>query len=261
MTDVTVGEQPARTGPLDASEMGSFALAGFLRVGRLLDADGVGAARGALAEARELESSQGREYDLLDAKLWPEDKAAADLEPGKSVGFLFNLWLQMPAFRDIAFSPDLARWSAQLIGAAQVRVFEDNALYKEAHKGGELKWHQDYSYWPLAQPNAVTAWIALDDVTLENGAVRFGVGSRLLGERLPANFGTGNPYLRDRRAPCVREMSDPSQEGLTVETMELKAGEVSFHHSMTWHASGPNTTSLPRRAYAIRYGRDGPRWP
>ena len=38
------------------------------------------------------------------------------------------------------------------------------------YSGGELKWHQDYPYWPLAQPNAVTAWIALDDTDEENGA-------------------------------------------------------------------------------------------
>jgi ectoine hydroxylase-related dioxygenase (phytanoyl-CoA dioxygenase family) len=182
------------------------------------------------------------------------------LEPGKSVGFLFNLWLRDPIFRAISFDPMLARWSSQLVGSRQVRLFEDNALYKEPFKGGELKWHQDYSYWPLAQPNAVTAWIALDDVTADNGAVRFAQGSHLLGERLPANFATGSPYLLDRRAPGVKEMGDPTAEGLKVHTMELTAGEVSFHHSMTWHASGPNNTANPRRAFAARYAGDGTIW-
>ena len=260
MADVATEVSPVRHSRLSAAEIETFAAAGFLRVGRVLDRAALGAARSALGEAMERERAQGQEYDLLDPQLWPEDEKAAGLEPGKSVGFLFNLWLRMPDFRAIAFDAALACWAAQLIGARQVRLFEDNALYKEPHNGGELKWHQDYSYWPLAQPNAVTAWIALDDVTLDNGAVRFAAGSHLLGERLPANFGTGSPYLTDQRAACVREMSDPAQEGLPVETMELRAGEVSFHHSMTWHASGPNTTSRPRRAYVIRYAGDGTIW-
>ena len=82
-------------------------------------------------------------------------------------------------------------------------MLEDNALTKDARSGGELRWHQDYAYWPLGQPNAVTIWIALDDVTVANGAVRMAAGSHLLGERLPAVFGTGASYFADRRPAVV----------------------------------------------------------
>ncbi|HTX01463.1 MAG TPA: phytanoyl-CoA dioxygenase family protein, partial [Acidimicrobiales bacterium] len=216
--------------------------------------------RSAVGAAREHERQRGQEHDLLDPQLWPKDDNAAALEPGKGVGFLFNLWLWEPAFRSVAFSPTLARWAAQLVGARQVRVLEDNVLFKEAHRGGELRWHQDYSYWPLAQPNAVTMWIALDDVSLDNGAVRFAAGSHLLGERLPAIFGTGTTYLREGRSPLVGEIGDPDREGMPVRTMTLVRGEVSAHHAMTWHASGGNDTDRPRRAYVVRYLGDGTIW-
>jgi hypothetical protein len=260
MTKMTATGTPIRRSALTAAEIESFAANGFLRVGRLLSDDTVSQIRELLDDVKARERARGQEYDLLDPSLWPDDERAATLEPGKGVGFLFNLWLVEPTFRAVAFEPTQARWAAQLIGARQVRLLEDNALYKDPRTGGQLKWHQDYSYWPLAQPNAVTAWIALDDVTADNGAVQFAAGSHLLGERLPAVFGTGTAYLRDQRPASVKEMTDPADEGLPVHTMEMQAGEVSFHHSMTWHASGPNQTDRPRRAYVIRYVADGTIW-
>ena len=99
------------------------------------------------------------------------------------------------------FNPILARWASQLIGTRRVRLLEDNALTKAPGSGGELKWHQDFPYWPLAQPNAVTAWVALDDTDARNGAMYMAAGSHLTGERLPSVFGTGTPYMRDQRPP------------------------------------------------------------
>jgi phytanoyl-CoA hydroxylase len=260
MTEAAATDTPIRRSALTAEEIESFAANGFLRAGRLLSDETLGEMRDLLDDVKARERARGQEYDLLDPSLWPDDERAAALEPGKGVGFLFNLWLAEPAFRAIAFEPALARWAAQLIGARQVRLLEDNALYKDPRTGGELKWHQDFSYWPLAQPNAATAWIALDDVTADNGAVQFAGGSHLLGERLPAVFGTGTTYLRDQRPASVKEMADPGEAGLPVQTMEMLAGEVSFHHSLTWHASGPNRTDRPRRAYVIRYAADGTIW-
>jgi 2-oxoglutarate-dependent dioxygenase len=249
-----------RSDPLSGDEIAAFARDGFLRIGRLLDDTQVEGLQSAVITARARERARGEEHDLLDPALWPVDANKAALEPGKGVGFLFNLWLWELNFRAVTFAPVLARWAAQLVGSRQVRVLEDNVLYKEARRGGELKWHQDFSYWPLAQPNAVTMWIALDDVTVENGALRFAAGSHLLGERLPAIFGTGTTYLNDQRASLVREIGNPDGEGMSVQTMVLARGEVSAHHAMTWHASGPNDSDRPRRAYVVRYVGDGTIW-
>ena len=248
-----------RTTPLTADEIIEFSNKGFLRPGRIIDDDKVERMRAALEVAREKESEASREYDLLDPELWPdEDKPPP--EPGKSVGFLFNLWMWNDEWRELAFNPTLAQWASQLVGARQIRLLEDNALYKEAGTGGSLKWHQDHPYWPLAQSNSCTAWVALDDVTIENGAMRMAAGSHLTGERLPAAFGTGTAYLQDLRPSTVVEMEDPEELGYEVETIEVEAGEVSFHSSLTWHASGPNVSDRPRRAFIGRYVGDGTIW-
>jgi len=38
---------------------------------------------------------------------------------------------------------------------------------------------------------------------------------------------------------------------------EVKAGEAIFHHSLTLHGSGANTSSKPRRAFVINVFEDG----
>lgn len=256
---MTTATTDVRSSPLTAEEILEFNHKGFLRPGRVLDEAHVEVLRGAVGDARLRERDRGEEHDLLDPGLWPEDSELPP-EPGKSVGFLFNLWLWNDEVRQVSFNPTLARWAAQLIGTRQVRLLEDNALFKDAGSGGSLKWHQDYPYWPLAQPNAVTAWVALDDVNAENGAMQMVPGSHVMGETLPAIFGTGTTYLQELRPQTVAEMRDPVAEELDIETIELGSGEVSFHHSLTWHASLSNLSDRPRRSIVVRFVADGTIW-
>lgn len=246
-----------RTVPLTGDELWQFYEHGFVRLGRVVDDERLEQLRVAVAAGRR---SDALESDLLDPAAWPEGQGGVPQEPGRNVSFLFNLWRTDEAFRDFAFTPRFGGWAAQLLGARRVRVLEDNALTKDPRSGGELKWHQDYSYWPLAQPNAVTLWLALDDVTVDNGAVRMATGSHLLGERLPAVFGTGATYFQDRRPGAVRPIEEPTEAGLGVETMEMRAGEATIHHALTWHASGANVTDHARRAAVVRYVADGTIW-
>ena len=57
-------------------------------------------------------------------------------------------------------------------------------------------------------------------------------GSQVLGERLPAVFGTGTTYYHDRRPAAVRPIGEPEDEGLHVDVMELSAGEATMHHTL-----------------------------
>ena len=246
-----------RTDPLSGGELLTFYRDGFLRLGRVLDADRVDQLRDVIARRREQRTA---ELDLLDPALWPDADGGVPQEPGRNVSFLFNLWREEPEFRQLVNDPRFARWSGQALGATAVRVLEDNALTKDAGSGGELRWHQDYSYWPLGQPNAVTIWIALDDVTEANGAMCMAAGSHLLGERLPAVFGTGASYFADRRPAVVRPIGDPADAGLEVSVIELAAGEATMHHALTWHASGANRTDRMRRAAVARFVADGTTW-
>ena len=250
------GATSVRIAPLSGDELVAFYERGWLRVGRVIDDATLQRVRDEVNKRR-----RGREeVDLLDPKLWEKGEGGAPQEPGRSVSFLFNLWRVSEVYRDLVMTPRFGRWASQVLGARRVRVLEDNALSKDPHTGGALKWHQDYSYWPLAQPAAVTLWIALDDVTIENGAMLMANGSHLRGEKLPAVFGTGASYFRERRPKTVEQIVDPKSLGMEIEPVTLQAGEASLHHSLTWHASGANDTSNPRRAAVCRYVADGTIW-
>lgn len=244
---------------LSGSEILDFYESGYLCPGRVFNDAEVDALRGLVASVQDRERDEGRVYDLLDPDLWPDVDEPRPTGAGP-VEFLFNLWRVEPEIQAFVFNPILARWASQLIGTRRVRLLEDNALTKAPGSGGELKWHQDFPYWPLAQPNAVTAWIALDDTDASNGAMHMAVGSHLTGERLPSVFGTGTPYMRDRRPAVVKPMEDPAAMGFEVRTVALAAGEVSLHSSLVWHASGPNRTDHARRALVIRFVGDGTIW-
>lgn len=261
------GSGGVRTSPLNVEEITTFYEKGYLRPGKVFSDEQVESLRAVVQRLTRTEDEAGRRYDLLDPALWPEAEdgdgdgngASAARDPAQSFDFLFNMWLIDDDFRTAAFNTTTARWAAQLLGTTSVRLLEDNALNKSPSPH-ELRWHQDYSYWPLAQPNAVTAWVALDDTTQHNGAMLMACGSQHLGERLPVVFGTGTAYLRESRPPSVGEVGDPAELDLPVEVVELAAGEVSMHSSLTWHASGPNLSERGRRAIVMRYVADGTIW-
>ena len=248
-----------RSDHLSGREILEYYESGFLCPGRVFSDDDIEALRDLVASVQDRERDEGRLYDLLDPDLWPDVDEPRPAGAGP-VEFVFNMWRAEPNIRPFVFDPTLARWAAQLIGARRVRLLEDNALTKAPRSGGELKWHQDFPYWPLAQPNAVTAWVALDDTNAANGAMHMAAGSQLAGERLPSVFGTGTPYLRDQRPAAVKAIEDPATLGFDVQTITLAAGEVSFHSPLVWHASGPNTSNRQRRALVIRFVGDGTIW-
>ena len=95
---------------------------------------------------------------------------------GKAFIQVGNLWERCPEARSLTFSKRLARIAAELLGTRGVRLWHDQALYKEP-AGGFTPWHADQQYWPMASGLSVTAWIPLHAVPLEMGPLSFARGS------------------------------------------------------------------------------------
>jgi phytanoyl-CoA hydroxylase len=260
-----------RTDPLTPEEIASFNERGFLFPIRVLDDAQVEEARAALDDHLE-GRRQSQTYELTDPII-DSSQGQATVGSGAatsvvettvekkphSVPFLFNLWERDDRFWNIDASPVIAGMARQLLGSEEVVLLEDGAVIKKPVVGGKLSWHQDYAYWPLATPTAVTCWIALDDVGGENGGMQVAAGSHKLGEKLPVEFGDGTSFMQEER-PGIEALQTPEAVGLESVGYELKAGECGFHHSLLWHASGPNTTENPRRGFIPRYVAGGTRW-
>jgi ectoine hydroxylase-related dioxygenase (phytanoyl-CoA dioxygenase family) len=158
-----------------------------------------------------------------------------------------NLWRRHPVIADFVRSRRLGGLAASLCGHP-VRVWHDQALFKEPHTGAKTPWHQDAVYWPHAQRrDQISIWIALKDATIHNGCMSFVPGTQALGpvERVDL----GNP----------RNIFDSAGEfkGIKPVTRELKAGSCTFHNGLTFHYAGPNKSDGMREAFAIIYMPDG----
>jgi len=148
------------------------------------------------------------------------------------------------AVRRLACAPALVSVVESLIGPG-VSVYYSQIFFKPPEGGGPKPAHQDNFYFGPNDPEGVvTAWIALDDSTLENGCLYFGEGSHR-GPVYPHEAPEDEPYnLQLPAAILERQPMMPAP---------VKRGGVSFHHGNTFHQSGPNLSRHWRRACALHY--------
>lgn len=109
-------------------------------------------------------------------------------------------------------------------------------------------WHQDLGYWPLTEdPRTASFWLALDDVDLDNGCVRFVDGSHRE-PRLRPHV----PLYGDRSDNHTMVAAvDPERD--TIRPARLRRGDATVHHERTVHGSGGNSSDRWRRGYVVAF--------
>lgn len=150
-----------------------------------------------------------------------------------------NVWEHNAVFRAQMFQQRAAAIAAELIGCEKVRVFHDHLIVKPPSGGGTIPWHRDLPNWPVAEPRAVSCWLALDDVTPESGAMRFMLG--------------GHKEPMTRSIDFLNEAKDWGDREADAVPVPVQAGSAIFHHCLSWHTSPPNVTTGWRRAYITIY--------
>jgi len=154
-----------------------------------------------------------------------------------------NLWQKDETARAFVFGKRLARIAAELMGTKGVRLYHDQALYKEP-SGGFTPWHADQYYWPLATEKCCTAWIPLQATPVEMGPVAFAAKGHL--------FKSGRDMeISDESEARISEALQRQNFDYAEEPFDL--GEVSFHYGWTFHRAGGNSTISPRRVMTIIY--------
>ena len=158
-----------------------------------------------------------------------------------------NLWEDHPGVRPLTFHPRIAEAAGALLGVAALRVWHDQALYKEVG-GRPTDAHQDQGYWPIKETDTLTAWIPFDGSTLDGGAMGYVPGSHRFGVRKFVNIFFGEPEDL---------INAPEARGVEPVFVEVPRGGVAFHHGLTFHLAMPNRTGRTRRVHTIIYFRDG----
>ena len=154
---------------------------------------------------------------------------------------VINLWRECEKVKEFVFGRRLAGIAAALMEVDGVRLYHDQALFKEG-KGGFTPWHADQQYWPLATDKTITAWIPLQEVTMDMG---------------PLSFAGGSHKVHDFRG---LEISDDSEgiigkfmEKTDVECSAYELGEVSFHSGWMYHRAPANTSGKMRGVMTVIY--------
>ena len=162
---------------------------------------------------------------------------------GKAFLQIMNIWRNSAAVKQVVFSKRLAKIAADLLEVEGVRIYHDQALYKEPG-GGHTPWHADQYYWPLSSDKTITAWIPLQKTSLEMGPLEFSAGSHAIVEGRELEIG-------DESEALIQKKLRVTDFEHVIEPFDV--GEISFHSGWIFHRAGANRTPDMRKVMTIIY--------
>jgi phytanoyl-CoA hydroxylase len=223
---------------LSQDQINDYMADGYLRYGQILDEKQIDLLRREYDQ--ELEKAGKGSY--LDNLAAGNDEAERDgLQFLEVAGAsMRNIW-----FRRLVHLDKLLDVVEDLIGP-NIRLLEANLLYKPPYHGSHVFWHQDNLYQQCFPANMVTAWLTLDDVGDDNGAMAMIPGS----------------HLRPIWETLATDEQIRKVDITNARVLDLPAGGITFHHCQALHRSSPNKSPRPRRAVVMRFipaGTQSPR--
>ncbi|HEY5214765.1 MAG TPA: phytanoyl-CoA dioxygenase family protein [Acidobacteriaceae bacterium] len=214
--------------PLTAEQVGFYRENGYIKLRQVLDAE-------VLEHYRKLINARVAE---LSADTLP---LAERTTYGKAFLQIMNLWAESSEVKEFVFGKRLARIAAELIEASGVRIYHDQALYKEPGDG-ITPWHADQYYWPVDSNKTITAWIPLQATPREMGPLAFCETSH--------RFQIGRDLeISDESETTLKE----ALNSFRLEEGPYDLGDVSFHAGWTFHRAGANSTDRPREVITMIY--------
>ncbi|HZG58572.1 phytanoyl-CoA dioxygenase family protein [Paenibacillus sp.] len=169
---------------------------------------------------------------------------------GKAFIQVGNLWEYSEAAARFTLAKRFARIAAELMGVEGVRIYHDQALYKEPG-GGHTPWHQDQIYWPLETDHTITMWMPLVPISEEVGSMMFASGSH-------RNGLIDKTVISDESHRTLAQyIEGKGFEKVTYGAMN--AGDATFHAGWTVHSAPGNPTETMRKVMTVIYMADGVR--
>jgi len=162
---------------------------------------------------------------------------------GKAFLQMMNLWESSETVKEFTLARRFASVAAQLLGVKNVRLYHDQALFKEPG-GGHTPWHQDQYYWPLDTPKTVTMWMPLVDIEEGMGMLTF--ASKSSGADLP------KLEISDASESLIGDYV--AKQGYEIVAQKsMKAGDATFHLGWTLHNAPGNDSNKMREVMTVIY--------
>jgi ectoine hydroxylase-related dioxygenase (phytanoyl-CoA dioxygenase family) len=169
---------------------------------------------------------------------------------GKAFIQIGNVWEQSEVVKRFVMARRFAKIAADLMGVDGVRIYHDQALFKEPG-GGHTPWHQDQIYWPFDTNKTITMWMPIVPATEEMGTMTFASGSHKSGY-------INKMVISDESHRTLQEYIDGKGFG-KVTHGAMAAGDATFHSGWTLHSAPANPTDNMREVMTIIYFADGTR--
>lgn len=160
-----------------------------------------------------------------------------------------NAQVVMPVAYEMGMHPAILNAVEGVLGP-DVMLYSVEFLIKEPRTKAVVTMHQDLTYWGMGEIDGLTtAWLALSPATRESGCMDVVKGSHK-NPILPHEDSFDDENLLSRGQEIRVDVAEEDKVALT-----LQPGEISLHHGLTIHGSGPNSSDDRRVGIVIRYLR------
>ena len=133
---------------------------------------------------------------------------------------------------------------AREVGLADALIWQSMYIFKQPGIGGEVRWHQDATFFETAPQSVTTFWFALEDADLRNGCLWVQPG----GHRGPLR----ERFVVQGAGAAIEKLDDtPWPDARSVIPLEVAAGTLVVFHGLLPHYSAPNRSALSRHAYTL----------
>jgi len=148
-----------------------------------------------------------------------------------------------PVFQRFSHGPALAGLAAGL-GLRQPQLWQSMYIFKQPGIGGEVKWHQDASFFDTTPSTVTGFWFALEDATRDNGCLWLQPG----GHHGPLR----ERFVRAGDAVRMEPLdATPWPTLADAVPVEVPAGTLLCFHGRLPHWSAPNRSARSRHAYTL----------
>jgi phytanoyl-CoA hydroxylase len=153
-----------------------------------------------------------------------------------------------PVFERFSHGPELAAVATDL-GLVDPQVWQSQVIFKQPAIGGEVRWHQDATFFVSTPVSVTTFWFALEDAAVDNGCLWAEPG----GHRGPLR----ERFVRDGEQLNLEVLDrTPWPDQRTAVPLPCEAGTLIVFHGLLPHYSAPNRSARSRLAYTL-HATDG----
>lgn len=163
--------------------------------------------------------------------------------------------MDVPHFVDT----ELFRWAlsdavldlVEPILGPDILLFSTHFICKPKGDGRRVPWHEDSTYWKgnIDPMNVATVWVAIDPSTGENGCMKVIPRTHNTGRKGYSDYADVDKALNVFTTEVVKEQRRDEQAVPCI----LQPNECSIHDGRLMHGSEPNTSTMRRCGWTLRY--------